>query len=172
MKRCLLLCSLVAAVFAFSSCSTTRYVSAQDDYNAMWRGHSYAEIINAYGAPDRETADGADGIILVYERTTVTTSTSTDGFYYHSPWLYGPYYGPWGPTLRTTTTTDNDYVHFYVNNEDKCYAVRTNQMKADGKQIDTGLTIATASLCTLFGVGIIGSIIGACCAPVAPIIVW
>ena len=172
MKHCLLLCSIIAAVFALSSCSTTRYVSAQDDYNAIWRGHSYAEIINAFGAPDRETADGADGIILVYERTTVTTSTTADGYMYR-PYFYGPFGGPWGPTIRTTTETDKDYVHFYVNKEDKCYAVRTNQMKADGKEINTPLTVATATFCTLLGVGIIGGIIGTCSGGVivAPV-VW
>lgn len=154
MKHCLLLCGLVAALFALSSCSTTRYVSVEGEYNDMWRGHTYAEVIKAYGAPDRETADGAGGIILIYERTTVTTSTTSDGYY--RPY----YYYPWGPTLRTTTSTEKDYVHFYIDKEDKCYQVKTNQVKPDGTQVDTGQTIAAATIGTALGVALICSIFG------------
>lgn len=138
MKRLILLLCLVAVPVLFSSCSVTNYVPAQADYNAYWAGRSYADIIKAYGAPDRETSDGSDGVILVYERSFVTTTTEPDYPF------YGPYhyYRPWGfgPSIRTTTATTNDYVHFYITADNVCYQVRTNQMKAEGERVDGTLS--------------------------------
>lgn len=142
MKRFFLFLCLAAVPVLFASCSVPQYVSAQADYNAYWSGRSYADIIKAYGAPSRETSDGSDGAILIYERSMVETTTSSD----YPMYGYGPYFGyrgwwgGFGPTIRTTTATTNDYVHFYVNADNKCYQVRTNQVKEDGQRIDPSLT--------------------------------
>lgn len=128
MKRFLILAAAVASMMLMVSCAATKLVSVEPDFNNMWVGRAHADIINTYGAPDREVSDGSDGLILVYERTTVNTSLSQDMFPY--------YHYPFGPTIRTTTQTDKDYVHFYINADNLCYQVRTNQMKPVGK--DTG----------------------------------
>lgn len=125
MKRFFLTALIAAAALLLSSCATTRLVSIETDLNDMWVGHAHSELIQAYGAPDREVSDGEGGIILVYEKTTVSTSMSSD-----SPFFYRY---PFGPSIRTTTRTDKDYVHFYLNSESLCYQVRTNQMKPVGR---------------------------------------
>lgn len=146
MKRIVLLLSVIVAAFMLSSCSTTRFVSAQDDYNSYWTGHSYAEIINAYGAPDRETSDGQDGVILIYEKEITTTVTRSDMFYH---------YYPFGPSFTTTTSNAKEYVHFYVNPSKVCYQVKTNSVKAAGKEVDTVRTVFAAVGGTLLAVGLL-----------------
>lgn len=121
MKRFLLFALTALSALLLSACATVNLVSVEPEFNDMWVGHEHAELIKAYGAPDREVSDGEGGVILVYERTTVSTSTQSDSpFFYHYPF---------GPTFRTTTRTDRDYVHFYVNASGLCYQVKTNQMR-------------------------------------------
>ena len=124
-------------LLAASSCSTTRYVSAQSDYTATWVGRPTADIIAECGAPDRETTDGSNGRILVYEdfHTEVITR-SYPGYYGY----YGPWGHPWMGDYRTESHTEKSYVHFYVNSNDRCYQVITNHVKPDGTQIDPAMT--------------------------------
>ena len=65
-----------------TSCYVTNYVPLQDDYNQAYKGHSANEIITQYGAPDRQTDDGAGGRILIYEESSsMTTKTTYLQFY-------------------------------------------------------------------------------------------
>lgn len=128
---------LVASVVGACACSTTRYVSAQEDIESVWKGKTYAEIVQVNGAPDREMSDGADGVILVYEN--VKTFSDTYGY---TPGYY--WYGPWSHTNTYSTEIRNeiDYIHFFVGTDKICYMVKSNLKKADGTEPNPGGTVA------------------------------
>lgn len=132
-----LLAALATAMLGLCSCSSTRYVSAQPEIEAAWTGKTYAEIVQANGAPGRETSDGADGVILVYENVR----SFADTYAYN----YGPYYG-WGrgTNLNTEIRNQTDYIHFFIGADNVCYKVKTNLLKADGTEINTGATVAAS----------------------------
>lgn len=157
MKRLVLLICLVAVPFLFSSCSVTQYASAQEDYNSFWAGRSYADIIKAYGAPARETSDGQNGVILIYEQAQVVSTTEADyPLYGYGPYPYYRRWGIFGPSLRTVTATTNDYVHFYITEDNVCYAVKTNQMKPVGEKVDGLLT----TMAVIGGISFTGVLLG------------
>ena len=120
------------------SCSSIKYVSAQEDIESVWVGKTYADIVQINGAPERESSDGANGIILIYEN--VRSYAETSGYMYpNHPW-YG-YYNSWN-TYTTEIRNEVDYVHFFVNEENVCYKVMTNLQKEDGRVPNTGATVA------------------------------
>lgn len=123
---------VIAAIAAcgICSCSMTEMVSIEPAANAMWVGKSHADIIKAYGAPDREVSDGQKGVILVYENTTTTVNTYQTGPSYYG--LYGFYYhvmDPFPNDVITEAETKTDYAHFYIDSHEKCYKVETNLEK-------------------------------------------
>lgn len=111
MKRISLFLFALLGCFLMTSCYVTNYVPLQDDYNQAYKGHSANEIITQYGAPDRQTDDGAGGRILIYENITYNNNASSS---------YNPY--------MTTKTT---YLQFYVNKDNVCYGVKTNLEKME-----------------------------------------
>jgi len=115
------------AVMSFGACST--YVSLEPLANKEWQGKTHAQIIQSYGAPDRETSDGQGGIILVYESETteIHTDVTPSGF----GGFYGFYYDFYSPgrDVRTTTETKVEYAHFYLDAKGICYKVATNLQK-------------------------------------------
>jgi len=130
---------LASACAAFCSCTTTLYVSAQDDIEAVWKGKSYAEIVQINGAPHRETSDGNDGVILVYEALNTYSHTYANN--YPGPW-YGGWYG--STTYSTEVHNEVDYIHFYIGKDKLCYGVKSNLMKENGKKVNTGATVAAS----------------------------
>ena len=141
---------LAAAALVAASCASTksltsssgrvrnRYVSAETKYNEEWRGRSHADIVLAFGAPDREVSNGADGYILVYEKITQDVRVSEDLIHVGSSRSY---------------STSTSYIHFYIGGDRLCYNVKTNKMvwtggkdpwKVVGKAI-TWTSIATGA---------------------------
>lgn len=150
--------ALLAAIVAFSSCATSHLVSQEANMNAAWVGKTHADVIQTYGAPDREVTDGNNGMVLIYEKLTTRSHTSTTN--YGGPW-YGPWGGPWGPDYNTTVYTDKDYVHFYVNPTGNVYQVKTNLMASDGtKTIDAGTTVFGVFLGSCLLIPLIAAIFG------------
>ncbi|MBP5625463.1 MAG: hypothetical protein J6W98_00935 [Bacteroidales bacterium] len=115
MKRCFFF--LLTAILTAVSCSTPRYVSSQPDMQDQWIDRSHAEIIREFGAPTREHSDGANGKILVYERFETTSHTSE---------FMGSY--------STTVENNRIYKEFYLDADDYCYDVRTNEVQRDGNR--------------------------------------
>lgn len=148
---------LVLSVVMLSSCSvlqnmTTKPVmsSSEPGLNAAWQGHSYAEIVRAFGAPTRTASDGAGGTIYVYEetKTKYTTSTSTVNV---------------GNTIdsETTAETTREFSEFYVDGNDSCYLVRSNRVEPTGGRQFAPLKTLVYLTSTGVMLGIIGSLLGA-----------
>ena len=140
-----------------SSCSvlqnmTTKPVmsSSEPGLNTAWQGHSYAEIVRAFGAPTRTASDGAGGTIYVYEetKTKYTTSTSTVNV---------------GNTIdsETTAETTREFSEFYVDGNDSCYLVRSNRVEPTGGRQFAPLKTLVYLTSTGVMLGIIGSLLGA-----------
>ena len=64
------------------SCRTTSLVSIQPELEQQWIGHSYAEVVDTLGTPEREVADVRGGRILVYESGAVRLYMNDDSLCY------------------------------------------------------------------------------------------
>ena len=108
MKKFILLC--LAAMVAFSACSTTRRVSSRGagDSDRSWVGSNTTEILQAMGEPSRIDTDGRGGSILIYEST---------------PDYDSPDYDILDPNASTRT---RKYANFYLDAEGRCYRVDSN----------------------------------------------
>jgi hypothetical protein len=95
--------SILIISFLASSCSLLRYRSLEEEYNKVWTGRSYAEIVEEFGAPDRIVPDGKDGNIAVYEKFTTTTLTDVD-----------THFGYFDPDYTTTVSSDKIYKQFFI----------------------------------------------------------
>lgn len=122
MKKIRLLLLTLLGCFLMTSCYVTKtnIVSLQDDYYQALKGLSYNELVQQFGAPDRQTDDGAGGRILIYETITYQNNTSTKSDYYGN-----------GYTTRSNTTSNTTYLHIYVNQDNVCYNVKTNLTKTE-----------------------------------------
>ena len=127
MKR---LVSLVIAAICLASCSIGRHIPKEAEYNALWKGKSYSEIVMHFGAPDRVEYDGHRGQILVYEDFTTTTTTDVD-----------THFGMFDPDYTTKVRTDKRYIHFFMGENDTCYLVKSNRTEADPKTKKRFMTI-------------------------------
>lgn len=119
MKRII---TLSAAVICLASCSLTRTIPVEAEYNAEWQGKSYSEIVMHFGAPDRVEYDGMNGQILVYENFTTVKTTDVD-----------THFGRFDPDYTTKVKTDKDYIHFFLNGNNVCYLVKSNEERTDPK---------------------------------------
>ena len=104
-----------------SSCSIMKFHSVEEEYNKVWVGKSYSDIVMHFGAPDRVEFDGKDGSILVYEDFTTTTNTDID-----------THFGNLDPDYKTTVTRDKHYTHFFIDINSQCYLVKSNRVEMDG----------------------------------------
>ena len=102
-----------------SSCYSSHYVSKQGDYKEVLIGKDYSYVVNTFGAPTRQTPDGNNGTILVYESHSSKSVATAYNVNYYS--------GTYTPGVETTTYTD--YVHIFINSENICYNVKTNHTK-------------------------------------------
>lgn len=135
-----------------TSCYVTNYVPLQDDYNQAYKGHSANEIITQYGAPDRQTDDGAGGRILIYEKITYNNNASSS---------YNPYSG--GYDASSSMTTNTTYLQFYVNKDNVCYGVKTNleKMERHKDKKNTRLAwLAGGEILAIFGILGLAAIMG------------
>jgi len=118
---------LLATLLSAVSCSSPRYVSSQPYMQDEWTGRTHAEIIQEFGAPDRELSDGADGLILVYESFSSNVS---------------------GHTIYTS----REFIEFYLDADGSCYDVRTNGQRRDGRQFSFLKTFLLATTVCLAAV--------------------
>ena len=147
MKRILLLAViLILSSNLLTSCYTYYTVSRQSEYNKTYVGKTHNEIVNRLGAPDRQTSDGAGGLILIYESFSSQSIATAHNVNYFT----GTY------TPGTTTTTHTDYTHFYINNQNKCYNVKTNHRR--------GVSEFSPTKTVLLGATILAPIIILCAA--------
>ena len=124
MRKRYLIILLGSILFLLNACGpTTKTVSMEAEYANIYVGRTYNEILLALGAPDRETSDGADGKILIYEETvayTVTKATKEN---------VNTYSGTYVPGSRSQTTTSSSYLHLFINKDRICYNLKTNHTK-------------------------------------------
>lgn len=127
MRNRYLIILLGSILFLLNACGpTTQTVSMHAEYANIYVGRTYNEILLALGAPDRETSDGADGNILIYEETvayTVTKATKEN---------VNIYSGSYVPGARSQTTTSTSYLHLFMNKDRICYNIKTNHTKVVG----------------------------------------
>ena len=112
---------ILIVVPMLSSCSIMKFHSVEEEYNKVWVGKSYSDIVMHFGAPDRVEFDGKDGSILVYEDFTTTTNTDVD-----------THFGNFDPDYKTTVTRDKHYTHFFIDINSQCYLVKSNRVEMDG----------------------------------------
>ena len=129
---------ILAAIFVLTGCSSTRSlghraVSGNEYYNDVYRGATHAQIIEEYGAPDRETSDGKDGYILVYETFYSTSYVDGMGFVDHS--------------------TRKSYIQFFMDKRGVCYNVMTN--KPSPEQTESALTAFAVGSGVYTGLGLL-----------------
>lgn len=136
----------LCASLLFSSCMTRKEreqwnkdmekVSLWNYYNRKYNGSTKKEIIGKFGAPDRIIDMGDGEEIIIYEKITTKTTTSTsnsgttsishtdkNGITITSN--RSDTYGPQS-TSTTSTTTSRDFKEFYIDKNGKCYSVKTN----------------------------------------------
>jgi len=121
----------VVALIAAVSCSETVYAPIENSLNAAWVGKTRADVIRSYGAPDRESSDGENGMILIYERGVEQSYASSRHGVFESDF----------PDYNVTTYYEKDYTHFYVNEQNSVYLVKSNLVEPSGKKIDWPNTI-------------------------------
>jgi hypothetical protein len=132
MKKALFLYAIIMIITShfFSSCTplyNTYLVSKEADYTNAYVGKSHNYIVGSLGAPDRQTSDGAGGLILIYEETTTTTTSNSVAAAYNVDY-YNKTYTP-GVNTSSSTSNNTSYVHFFVNNSNTCYKIKTNHTK-------------------------------------------
>lgn len=92
-------------------------------------------IIKFLGPPTREVSDGGDGSILVYESngesTTVATARQNNTYY--------------------NTTSHDYYTWIYLNSNDVCTQVKSNQNYKTVKEYDPGKTAGAIAGSALLG---------------------
>lgn len=129
MKKILILFGILMAAILATSCRTTYNVSLQPDLEGLFIGRTYAEIIDVLGAPERTTADGRDGEIIIYEDVKL----HSEGFV-----------NPWTRNISLVTESSKGYIHMYINPDNVCYQVRTNREK-QVSEFSKGKTIGLAA---------------------------
>ena len=130
MKR---LVYLLISLLAISSCGVLRNYPLEQEYNEIWKGKTYNEIVMSFGAPDRVESDGNGGKILVYEEFDTTTTTDVD-----------THFGNFDPDYTTKVRTSKTYTHFFISSDNSCYHVKSNMTKLDaqGKNGRTWLVVS------------------------------
>lgn len=120
MRRLVNLCLAIVACITLTSCYDSYLVSSTDDWMKAHIGATYNQLVQAYGAPDRQQSDGNGGTILIYEQTqTRSQSVATkENINYFT--------GTYTPGVRTQTNSYTYYNQFFINSAGTCYRVNTN----------------------------------------------
>ncbi len=132
----------LAVCFLMTSCYTTQNVLlTSQELRDRYIGKTGKEIIQMMGPPTRETTDGDDGAILIYEENGGSTTKTT-----YDKYLNTTYY--------KTTQNPDKYAWFYLDSKGVCTYVKTNCLTKRARAYDPGLTAGVVVLSTL-GVGLI-----------------
>lgn len=111
----LLTATLLQSCYTYETVTKYRYESAQGDYVRKYKGYTRTQIINEFGAPDRIVPIDGSSVILVYEK-------------YHSS-ISQPF-DPWGLGIGSYTETKSRiFTEFYLDDNSRCYNVKTNKVK-------------------------------------------
>lgn len=139
MKRSVFHLAIVAMLSCMlTSCTTKSYtymtsvpVSKLSDYTTEYVGKPHNYIVSSLGAPDRQTSDGAGGTILIYEETTVTSTSSSNSVAaaYNVNYFNKTYTPGTATTTQSVQSANTSYIHLFVNSEGVCYNVKTNHQK-------------------------------------------
>lgn len=102
---------IVVIVSLFTSCTAYKYttISKEEEYKKEYVGKSHNEIVTTLGAPDKQFSDGAEGIIIIYEKSVFESNINT-------------YKG----SGSATTIESKGYMQFFINKSGICYDVKTN----------------------------------------------
>lgn len=134
----------VICTLILSSCAVYNYTQMEPDFQTLYVGQSYGDIISSKGAPNREMSDGNGGKVLIYER------------YYSDS--YTNYYQ--NINFSTTSTVQNrEYLEIYINSDGLCYNVKSNMLYKEinwwktirGNLLYLGLVIGLCGLAALAG---------------------
>ena len=83
MRKLFYFCVIICCIgLTAISCRETSFVSVQPELEQQWIGRSYADLVDVYGAPEREVSDLMDGKILVYESGATRFYMNSDSFCY------------------------------------------------------------------------------------------
>lgn len=120
MRRLKNLLLAIVACITLTSCYSDYLVSTTDDWKKAHIGTTYNQLVQVYGAPDRQQPDGNEGTILIYEQTqTQSRSIATkENINYFT--------GTYTPGIRTQTNSHTYYNQFFINAKGTCYRVNTN----------------------------------------------
>ena len=146
MKRSVFYLVIVAmASCMLTSCTTKSYtymasvpVSKLSDYTTEYVGKPHNYIVSSLGAPDRQTSDGAGGTILIYEETTVTSTSSSNSVAaaYNVNYFNKTYTPGTATTTQSVQSANTSYIHLFVNSDGVCYNVKTNHQKYIQKECE------------------------------------
>lgn len=158
MKRLFLSFAVIMIISClFTSCTVynTSRVSMLSDYTTEFVGKPHNHIVATLGAPDRQTSDGAGGTILIYEKTTMTSTSNSVAAAYNVNY-FSKTYTP-GTQTSTSTSEYTSYIHLFIDKDGVCYSVKTNHEKVVS-QIDEKATKNAKRLGTFYGIcgGILG----------------
>lgn len=146
MKRLLIIIIGIMICSCLTSCYTTQSVLlSSQELKEQYIGKTEKEIIQMMGPPTRETTDGGDGSILIYESnagstTKVKTTKVTDDYY----------------ITRSNTTNQENYSWFYIDSKGVCTYVKTNSLTKQARVYNPGMTAAL-----IVGLGVPALIFGA-----------
>lgn len=119
-----------------TSCYTTQPVlMSNQELKDCYVGKTGKEIIQMMGPPTRETTDGGDGTILIYEANAGSTTKVT----------YTEY-----NTYYKTTQNPDKYSWFYLDSKGVCTHVKTNCLTKQARAFSRGLTFMS-----VLGVGLV-----------------
>ncbi len=127
----------------FCSCMTSCYtiqpvLLSSQELKDRFVGKTEKEIKQMMGPPTRETSDGDDGTILIYESsagstTKVKTTKVTDNYY----------------ITRSNTTNQENYSWFYMDSKGKCTYVKSNCLTKQERAYNETLSFLAAFSSTL-----------------------
>ena len=145
MKRFLIIIVGFMLCSWLTSCYTNQLVPVSNqEVEAIWKGQPKKNIIYKFGPPTRETSDGDNGTILVYEYNVGSNTTTKTT------------YNQYDNTKREQSNTNyvNEHVWFYLNSEGVCVGVRNNHFKKQERVYNPGMTTGVVLLSSL-GVGLV-----------------
>ena len=141
MKKLIAILLIVSSLF--TSCRTCSYVSLSQEYNDLYIGLNYAQIVENLGPPSREASDGMGGNILIYENLMANHKTSKSQNYDVGK---SEFY--------------MSFIHLYMTPEGICHKVDTNHEREvceENSSARGGIIAAGAVLLVLIsflGIGI------------------
>ena len=123
-----------------TSCYTTQNVLlSSQELKEYYVGKTKQQLIQMMGPPTRETTDGGDGTILVYEKNGGSTTKAT-----YNEYLNTTYYN--------STQNPNNYAWFYLDSKGVCTHVKTNCLTKRARAYNPGFTAGIVGLSVAVGV--------------------